>query len=111
MKWDDPYDFLLRTKVPRSSRLVLCYDDGTEVLQQNICRYYPSIEGGKLVKIMPPLEEGEEERRLGIDTDWNVKTCNDIKDFTWNLNYDYYITEANKLVNAITTGGDIVEME
>lgn len=111
MKWDDPYDFLLRTKVPRSSRLVLCYDDGTEVLQQNICRYYPSIEGGKLVKIMPPLKDGEEERRLGIDTDWNVKTCNDIKDFTWNLNYDYYITEANKLVNAITIGGDIVEME
>ena len=111
MNWDNPYDFLLRTKVPRSSRLVLCYDDGREELQQNICRYYPSISGGKLVKIMPPLEEGGEERRLGIDTDWNVKTCNDIKDFTWNLNYDYYITEANKLVNTITTGGDIVEME
>ena len=111
MNWDNPYDFLLRTKVPRSSRLVLCYDDGREELQQNICRYYPSVNGGKLVKIMPPLEEGGEERRLGIDTDWNVQTCNNIKDFTWNLNYDYYISEANKLVNAITIGGDIVEME
>lgn len=110
MQWKNPYDFLLRTKVPRSSRLVLCYDDGTEELQQNICRYYPSLEGGKLVKIMPPLQDGNEERRLGIDTDWNVKTCNDIKDFTWNLNYDYYISEAKKLVNAITKG-ETIEME
>lgn len=101
MKWDNPYDFLLRTKVPRSSRLVLCYDDGNEELQQNICRYYPSLEGGRLIKIMPPLEEGGEERRLGIDVEWNVKTCNHIKDFKWNLNYDYYITESQKLVDAI----------
>lgn len=31
---------------------------------------------------MPPLEEGGEERRLGIMTEWDVKVCNDMKDFT-----------------------------
>lgn len=98
----DKYDFLLRTKVPRSSSLVLVVD-GEDVPHQNICRYYPSKQGGKLVKLMPPLEGDTEVRRLGIDTDWDVKTCNDIKDFNWqDLNYQYYITEAEKLINAVS---------
>ena len=43
------YDFLLRTKVPRSSSLVLLTqidDEGLEFDEtklQNICRYYPTI--------------------------------------------------------------------
>lgn len=95
------YDFLLRTKVPRSSRLVLRYEDGTEVDQQNICRYYPSVHGGKLIKIMPPLpdKESQEDRELSIDAAWNVKTCNNIDAFSFNdVDYDYYIEEAMKLV-------------
>ena len=47
---------------------------------------------------MPPLEEGGEERRLGIMTEWDVKVCNNMKDFTWEINYDYYIGEALKLL-------------
>ena len=98
----DEFDFCLRTKVPRSSSLVLVKDDGSEVKQQNICRYYPAKEGGKLIKIMPPLVKDGEYRRLGIDTEWNVETCNNIADFDWKkLNYDYYISEANKLVEGV----------
>ena len=97
----DKYDFLLRTKVPRSSNLVLVVD-GVDVEQQNICRYYPSKAGGKLVKLMPPLEGATDVRRLGIDTDYDVKICNDIKNFDWkDLNYNYYINEAQKLIDAI----------
>lgn len=98
------YDFLLRTKVPRSSNLVLLTpldDEGLEFEEtklQNICRYYVCKEGGKLVKVMPPLEGSTEFRRIGIDTDWNVKVCNNIVDFDWDVDYDYYITEAKKLV-------------
>jgi len=99
---EDKFDFLLRTKVPRSSSLVLVID-GEDVKQQNICRYYPSKIGGKLVKLMPPLVEGGDIRRLGIDTDWNVKTCNDIDDFDWkDLDYSYYIIEAKKLIDAVS---------
>lgn len=98
----DPYDFCLRTKVPRSSKLYLSFEDGREEQQQNICRYYPATEGGKLVKLMPALEDGGDWRRLGIDTEWNVLTCNNMKDFDWSkLNYEYYITEANKLIEAV----------
>lgn len=95
------WDFLLRTKVPRSSRLVMIMDDGQEIEQQNICRYYPCKEGGKLVKIMPPLEGKEEWRRLSIDSEWKVKTCNDISDFKWDIDYQYYITEARKLIDPL----------
>ena len=98
MNHKDPYDFLLSTKVPRSSRLVLVSECGLDIDLQNICRYYPSTTKGKLVKIMPPLEEGGEERRLGIMTEWDVKVCNNMKDFTWEINYDYYISEALKLL-------------
>ena len=47
------------------------------------------------MKIMPPLEDGGEDRRLGIDTEWNVLTCNDMKDFDRStMDYDYYVAEA-----------------
>lgn len=98
----DEFDFCLRAKVPRSSKLFLCYEDGKEVQQQNICRYYPSESGGKLVKLMPGLKQGDDWRRLGLDTEWTVETCNNIKEFDWSkLNYDYYITEAQKLVDGV----------
>ena len=94
----DMYNFMLRTKVPRNSKLMLVMEDGTEIQQQNICRYYACKDGGKLVKIMPALIEGGEDRRLSINSSWNVKTCNNIKDFGNDIDYDYYIAEAKKLV-------------
>ena len=94
------YDFFLRTKVPRSSRLVMV-KSGYDILQQNICRYYPSHKGGKLVKIMPPLEKGGEERRLSIDSEWEVNTCNNVEDFEWDVNYEYYISKAKELIDAV----------
>ena len=102
----DPFDFMLRTKVPRTSRLVTRYyeNDGrsyTDVFEQNITRYYISEKGGKLIKCMPPLEGKEGEREIGIDAAWLVKTANNIDSFAWDLNYDYYIQEAQKLVDAV----------
>lgn len=105
---DDPYDFMLRTKVPRSSKLVLFNEEtGEEKVLQNICRYYPSVHGGKLIKLMPALEgkELEGDRRMAIDKEWNVTPCNDMNDFSWGINYDYYVEEARKLVQAIV--GDV----
>jgi hypothetical protein len=94
------FDFMLRTKVPRSSKLVLEFEDGRVIQQQNICRYYPSASGGKLIKLMPALETNEDDsdRRLGIDTSWKVKTCNNMKDFDSDLDFEYYVQEAEKLV-------------
>lgn len=98
----DPYDFLLRSKVPRSSKLLLITQEGDEIELQNICRYYPSKRGGKLIKVMPPLKEGGEWRRLGIDTSWNVQPCNNIKDFSWDLDYQYFIQETKALIDSVS---------
>lgn len=107
---DNKYDFMLRTKVPRSSKLLLRWEDGHDVQVQNICRYYPSLIGGKLIKVMPPIDktkieyddEGNplpQEREIGIDKEWNVKVCNDITRFDWDdLNFNYYIDNVNKLL-------------
>ncbi len=110
---EDKFDFMLRTKVPRSSRLVLHSEEVDSPLQNN-CRYYPvKTGGGRLVKIMPPLEDSLDKRRLGIDTEWDVKSCNDMTEFSWDdLNYDYYVSEAKKIVDAVETSKDFeVEMD
>jgi len=50
------FDFMLRTKVPRTSKLITVDKEGKETQVQNICRYYVSNEGEELVKVMPPIE-------------------------------------------------------
>lgn len=100
----DHWDFMLRTKVPKSSRLVMVYEDGYEVELQNTCRYYACKKGGKLVKLMPPTEkqisEGKtEDRRLSIDTAWNLRACNNMKDYDGDIDFDYYVAEAEKLAS------------
>lgn len=101
---DNKWDFMLRTKVPRSSKLVLVQGEEETVLQ-NICRYYPCKDGGKLVKIMPPLEGQEEWRRMGIDTSWNVVPCNNMNNFDIDkIDIDYYVEEASKLLIGADVG-------
>ena len=101
---DNKWDFMLRTKVPRSSKLVLVQGEEETVLQ-NICRYYPCKDGGKLVKIMPPLEGQEEWRRMGIDTSWNVVPCNNMDNFDIDkIDIDYYVEEASKLLIGADVG-------
>ena len=98
---DNKWDFLLRTKVPRNSRLAMILDDGTEVALQNICRYYPSTSGDKLIKFMPALEgkEDQGERALGLDTAYKVLPCNNIEDLDFKkLDMSYYYNEAKKLL-------------
>lgn len=53
---DNIFDFFLRTNVPRSSRLIIEYDNNIDDLQ-NITRYFVANNGGKLHKIMPPLKQ------------------------------------------------------
>lgn len=90
----DLMDFMLRTKIPRSSRL----EWGGERVQ-NITRYYVATKGRLLVKVMPPLKNKTEERHIGINKGWDVQVCNNIKAFRPELiNYDFYIREVDKLV-------------
>ena len=52
---------------------------------------------------MNPLKDGGDCLRLGIDTEYEVSVCNDMDDFDWKkLNYEYFIKEAEKLVDGVT---------
>lgn len=101
--YPDIYDFMLRTKVPRSSKLFLRYKDRPQRQIQNISRYYISNQGGSLIKVMPPLAKNPGVwREIGINVGQLVTECNNMDDHTsFDLNYDYYINEADKLVQPV----------
>lgn len=152
---EDIYDFLLRTKVTKGSRMVLVDYNGVDHPTQGVSRYYISMFGSDLVKIMPPtpaqvaaFENPETEvyikttgkdagkyyfadteakrakvnkkwekvdksvvtqapdRRISSEAGWKVRTCNHIDETSVDdIEYEWYIQEAEKLVNPILKGG------
>ena len=90
--WPDRMDFMLRTKVPRSSYLQ--WGAGRV---QNVTRYYIAKGGHPLTKWMPPLKGKTEWRKIGVESGWNVQVCNDIADATLPIDYDYYVERVEKL--------------
>jgi hypothetical protein len=96
--WPEIMDFMLRTKVPRSSYLAI--DEGGQKRQlQNITRYYIADGGGRLFKFMPPLKGKNEWRQIGVESGWGVQVCNDISDAgKLPIDYEYYICQIEKLV-------------
>jgi len=90
--WPDRMDFMLRTKVPRSSYLQ--WGAGRV---QNVTRYYIAKGGQPLTKWMPPLKGKTEWRKIGVESGWNVQVCNDIADATLPIDYDYYVERVEKL--------------
>jgi len=92
-QWPEIMDFMLRAKVPRSSHLAW-----GDAKVQNISRYYIAKGGKPLNKWMPPLKTKPGVWRcIGVESGWNVQVCNDIKDATLPVDYDYYIREIEKL--------------
>lgn len=106
---DDKFDFMLRMKVDRTSRL----EWGGETIQ-NITRYYVSKDGKPLVKIMPPhknkMEKGERHFKqhkidLAGGDQWAVMPVNEMPDvLPTPIDYDWYINEAQKLITPMENG-------
>lgn len=101
--YPDIFDFMLRTKVPRNSKLFLRYEDRPQIQLQNISRYYVSNQGGSLIKVMPPLPKAPETwREIGINVGNLVTECNNLDEHTaFDFDYQYYIDEANKLIEPV----------
>jgi hypothetical protein len=104
----DIYDFYKRTKVPKSSRLEGRKMENKECIEvvdlQNVTRYFVSNEGLKLIKIMPPLKDKVEDREIGIEVAFECTPCNTLlpeQEVRDNLNYQYYIGEAYKIINKV----------
>ncbi len=95
----DVYDFFLRTKVPRTSKL-LYGDEFDQETIQNVSRYYISKTGRSLIKVMPPLKGETKDRHIGINKLNTVTICNETTEIDLDLiDYDWYVSEANALVN------------
>jgi hypothetical protein len=97
-QWPEIMDFMLRTKVPRSSYLAIEHD-GVPSQLQNITRYYIAQGGGRLFKWMPPTKTKPDVwRKIGVESGWGVQPCNDIRDAgKLPVDFDYYIREVEKL--------------
>jgi hypothetical protein len=97
-QWPDIMDFMLRTKVPRSSYLAIEWGDQQPQQLQNTTRYYVAEGGGRLFKWLPPLKGTHEWRKFGVESGWGVQPCNDIRDAgRLPIDFDYYIREVEKL--------------
>ncbi len=97
-QWPDIMDFMLRTKVPRSSYLAIEWSGQPPQQLQNITRYYIAEGGGRLFKWLPPLKGKHEWRKIGVESGWGVQVCNDINDAgKLPVDFDYYVREVEKL--------------
>lgn len=89
-------DFLMCTKVPRSSKLLF---GGQKV--QNICRYTVTKEGKDLIKLMPPLKVKTEWRKIGINKGYNITLCNNVNEINTDFDYLFYLNEVNKITKPL----------
>lgn len=99
----DKFDFMMRGKVNSVDRLVL-RKDGEEVTQQKTIRFYFSKDGGELIKYMPPLKKNPDKIRRHAyqgTKGRNVKICNHVEDFQHDVDFDYYVKEAFKLIESV----------
>lgn len=97
----DKYDFMLRTKIPKNFNLVSEDDNGVQLKEQNVTRYYISVhpEARSLYKLMPPAKDKTEDRKNAVNVGRKVIVCNNINDYKGEIDYDFYIEEAKKLVD------------
>jgi len=98
---DDKYDFMSRVKLPKAYKLVSVGDDEIDQKEQNVTRYYVSNsdKAKTLIKVMPPLKDKVDDRRNNIEVGRKTVVCNNINDYIGEIDYDYYIEQAKKLVD------------
>ena len=103
------YDFCLRQKASRSfhyegtNRIT-----GETTVYNKLIRYYVSNTGDKIFKIKNPECQTRAAAVSQIEAgEWVCKVCNYLpkNSKTDNINYDYYIEKANRLVTKINTEG------
>ncbi len=100
--WPNKMDFLLRTKVPRSSILMTMVGD-QRIEHQRITRYAIVNGGPSLIKIMPPLTGKTEMRYFDQHVGYGVQVLNDIEGLDGvEFDLDYYVNEVDKLTKGLT---------
>lgn len=95
----DPFDFMLRVKAPKTSRLMW-----GETQIQNTTRYFISTDGHQMVKVMAPLAKNpDKDRPMKIHDGWKTTPMNTMGEVK-NIDHRWYIEEALKLVHPLYDG-------
>ncbi|MCH9813799.1 MAG: hypothetical protein K0U47_07625 [Epsilonproteobacteria bacterium] len=101
----DAFDFMLSFRAPRGSSLVLEKVEGLEKSYeplQTTLRYYIAKEGKALKKVMPSLKQYSDDRIIGINVGYMIQPCSDASKFSFdNVNFEWYIKEAEKLTTVL----------
>jgi hypothetical protein len=106
----DIYDFFKRTKLNKLSYLLGVKEETIHL--NRVTRYYIAKEGYELIKVMPPLKGKELNREHHIEAGYFCIPLNVMLplDQIWNnINYDYYIAEANKIITAVSLHQNVEE--
>ena len=99
----DIYDFCIAKKFPRP-----WYAEYTELIDnqpittifKKVIRYYITTKGSYLWKI-----NGDDNRHSQLNVGYNVQPFNKFEDKeNYNINYNFYIAETNKIINSIDDG-------
>jgi len=106
---DNLYDFCLRQKASRSFH----YEGtnratGKVTIYNKLIRYYVSNTGDKIFKVKNPECQTRAAAISQIEAgEWVCKVCNFLPkgSSTDNVNYDYYIEKANRIITKIFTEG------
>lgn len=93
---DDAFDFMLKAKAPGKGYLEL--DDGQRL--QRTTRYHIARHGPGMRAVHPALAKAPDKiRNISIQAGYSVQVCDHVRDFDpANLNHDWYIKEAEKLI-------------
>ena len=103
------YDFCLRQKASRSFHYEgTNRSTGETTVYNKLIRYYVSNDGDKIFKIKNPECQTRAAPISQVEAgEWVCKVCNYLprNSKVDNINYDYYIEKANRLVTKIATEG------
>lgn len=124
------YDFCLGAKMTKGNILYARSYEGASVNDEElfkVTRYYVSNDGVELIKKLPALEKAyipdtakqpinqvnifdfiedttlvePEDRETNIESGYKCTVFNQYKEGPYDINYDYYINECNKIINII----------
>lgn len=100
----DIFDFCLRLKINSKSNAYFKYLENGEIVNKKLdrtTRYYISNSGGSIIK------QFDESRFSGVNVGYSATLFNVYEEKPmkeYNINYNFYITEANKIKNAVSDG-------
>ena len=90
---------MLRVKLNKGSKLYAIKDD-KYLKMQKITRYFVAKEGNFIFQKELPPKNGKR-RFTAVEKDYYVIPCNNLSNpDTSQINFDYYITKTNKIIEA-----------